>query len=80
MPALDPAEHPNNPIVQYYAAAAKKPGGVQAEPLYSKSGVSHLVQFFAYLDTEYGGVESYMAKELNVGPDEITKLRSLYLQ
>lgn len=80
MPALDPVEHPNNPIVQYYAAAAKKPGGVQAEPLYSKSGVSHLVQFFAYLDTEYGGVEGYMAKELNVGPDEITKLRSLYLQ
>jgi protein-tyrosine phosphatase len=80
LPALDPADHPNNPIVQYYAAAAKKPGGIQAEPLYSKSGVSHLVQFFAYLDTEYGSVEGYMAKELGVGPDEIAKLRALYLE
>lgn len=80
MSALDPAEHPNNPIVQYYAAAAKKPGGVQAEPLYSKGGVSHLVQFFAYLDKEYGGVEAYMAKELGVGPAEVKKLRTLYLE
>jgi protein-tyrosine phosphatase len=80
LPVVKAEEYPNNPIVQYYVAAAKKPGGAQAEPLYSKSGVSHLVQFFAYLDTEYGGVERYMAQELNVGPDEIAKLRTLYLQ
>jgi protein-tyrosine phosphatase len=80
MPRLDPAEYPNNPIVQYYAAAAKKPGGAVAEPLYSKSGVSHLVQFFAYLDKEYGGVDAYLQKELNVGPAEVSKLRALYLE
>ncbi len=80
MPQLDPAEHPNNPIVQYYALAAKKPGGVQAEPLYSKSGTSHLVQFFAYLEKEYGGVNAYMERELGVGPAEIAKLRLLYLE
>jgi protein-tyrosine phosphatase len=80
MPALDPAEYPGNPIVQYYAAAAKKPGGAKAEPLYSKSGVSHLLQFFAYLDTEYGGVEQYAAKELGVGPAEVARLRALYLE
>lgn len=80
MPSLDPAEHPNNPIVQYYSAAAKKPGGVHAEPLYSRSGVSHLVQFFAHLEKEYGSVEGYLQIELNIGPQEIAKLRSLYLQ
>ncbi len=80
MPALDPAEHPGNLIVQYYADAAKKPGGAQAEPLYSKSGVSHLLQFFAYVDKEYGSVEGYLAKELGVGPAEIEKLRAAYLQ
>jgi protein-tyrosine phosphatase len=80
MPVLDPAEHPGNPIVQYYTEAAKKPGGAKAEPLYSKSGVPHLVQFFAYLETEYGGVESYMAKELGVGPAEVAKLREIYLE
>lgn len=80
MPQLNPADYPGNFIVQYYASAAKKPGGVQAEPLYSKSGVSHLIQFFAYLETEYGGVESYLQKELNVGPEEIKRLRALYLE
>lgn len=80
IPKLNPAEHADNPIVQYYAEAAKKPGGLAAEPLYSKSGTSHLVQFFDYLDTQYGGVEGYLQKELNVGPDEVAKLRGLYLQ
>jgi protein-tyrosine phosphatase len=80
MPKLDPADYPNNPIVGYYAAAAKKPGGATAEPLYSKSGVSHLVQFFAYLDKEYGGVDAYLEKELAVGPTEVAKLRMLYLE
>lgn len=80
MPKLNPADYPNNLIVGYYAAAAQKPGGATAEPLYSKIGVSHLVQFFAYLDAEYGGVYGYLQKELDVGPDELAKLRSLYLQ
>jgi protein-tyrosine phosphatase len=80
MPKLNPADYPNNPIVGYYAAAAQKPGGAVAEPLYSKTGVSHLVQFFAYLDKEYGGVEPYLQNELNVGPAEVAKLRALYLE
>lgn len=80
MPKLNPADYPNNPIVGYYAAAAQKPGGAAAEPLYSKSGVSHLVQFFAYLDKEYGGVDAYMEKELNVGSAEVAKLRVMYLE
>lgn len=80
LPLLNPADHPGNPIVQYYAEAAKKPGGAVAEPLYSKSGVSHLVQFFAYIDKEYGSVEGYLTKELGVGPAEILTLQSLYLE
>lgn len=80
LPLLNPADHPGNPIVQYYAEAAKKPGGAVAEPLYSKSGVSHLVQFFAHIDKEYGSVEGYLAKELGVGPAEILTLQSLYLE
>jgi protein-tyrosine phosphatase len=80
MPKLDPSDYPNNPIVQYYTAAAKKPGGAIAEPLYSKSGISHIVQFFAYLDREYGGVDSYLQKELSVDPADVAKLRALYLE
>jgi protein-tyrosine phosphatase len=79
LPKVDPAQYPDNPIVQYYAAAAKKPGGIKAEPLYGKDGQSHLVTFFAHLEKEYGGVEPYLEKELGIGPAEIAKLRSIYL-
>ena len=79
MPPLDPADYPTNPIVQYYAAAAKKPGGVKAEPLYSASGKSHLAQFFEVIDRDYGGVEGYLAT-LGITPVDIARLRSQYLE
>ncbi|MFN3475294.1 MAG: tyrosine-protein phosphatase [Blastomonas sp.] len=79
LPPLDPADHPTNPIVQYYAAAAKKPGGIKAEPLYSASGQSHLVQFFEVIDRDYGGVEGYLAT-LGITAVDIARLRSLYLE
>jgi protein-tyrosine phosphatase len=79
MPPLDPADYPTNPIVQYYAAAAKKPGGVKAEPLYSASGKSHLAQFFEVLDRDYGGVEGYLAT-IGVTKVDIARLQGLYLE
>jgi protein-tyrosine phosphatase len=80
IPKVDPTNYPGNVIVQYYAAASKKPDGMKAEPLYTKVGRSHLVEFFEHLDREYGGVQPYLEKELGVGKMEIEKLRQLYLQ
>jgi protein-tyrosine phosphatase len=80
MPDVKPEDYPGNMIVQYYAASAKNPEGRKAEPLYTKAGRSHLVEFFEYLDKEYGGVEGYLAKELQVGPKEIARLREIYLE
>lgn len=79
LPPLKAEDYPNNPIVQYYAAAAAKPGGIKAEPLYSKSGVSNIVQFFEVLDRDYGGIDAYLKTQLGIGPVEIARLRSLYL-
>jgi protein-tyrosine phosphatase len=79
MPPLDPADYPANPIVGYYAAAAKKPGGAKAERLYAKDGTSLLVQFFAYLD-HHGSVDAYLAKELGIGPLEKARLRRSYTE
>lgn len=79
MPALDPADWPGNPIVPYYVASLKKPGGPKAEPLYSPKGVSHLAQLFEVIDRDYGGVEAYLAKEIGVNKPKIARLRALYL-
>lgn len=79
MPPLDPADWPGNPIVPYYVAAAKKPGGPKAEPLFTPKGNSHLVQFFEIIEKDYGSVEAYLEKELGVGPKDVAKLRQMYL-
>lgn len=79
MPPIDPADHPNNVIVQYYAAAAKRPGGMKAEPLYTPDGESLLAQFFAHVEATHGSVETYLEKEFGIGPVQTARLRSLYL-
>jgi protein-tyrosine phosphatase len=80
MPPVDPADYPGNLIVQYYAAAAKKPGGAKAEPLYSPKGTSHLIQFFEMVDKDYGGVPRYLETVLGITPSDVARLKLLYLQ
>lgn len=80
MPAINPADFPGNVIVQYYVAARAKPDGMKPEPLYSRKGVSHLVQFFELIEKDYGSVDTYLDKELGIKERDIAKLRLLYLQ
>lgn len=79
MPPLNPADWPGNPIIPYYVAAQKNPGGAKAEPLYTRGGNSHLAQFFAQIDQEYGSVTGYLNAELGLSDSDLAKLRSLYL-
>lgn len=78
MPKVDPADHPNNPILKYYSSGDDKKRAT-AEPLYTPSGASHLAQFFTYIDSEYGGSEGYMKKALGLTDADIAKLRATML-
>ena len=80
MPPLDPADWPGNPIVPYYVAAMKKPGGPKAEPLFTPKGNSHLAQFFEMIDKEHGGIAAYLEKELGIDAKDTERLRALYLE
>ena len=75
MPKLDPKDYPDNPIVQYYFARSEEQRD-KPEPLYTKSGASHIVQFFAYIDSEYGGSEGYLKKVLGFTDADIATLRA----
>ncbi|MYL98542.1 protein-tyrosine-phosphatase [Novosphingobium sp. FGD1] len=79
MPKVDPKDYPDNPIVQYYFARSAEQRN-QAEPLFTKSGASHLVQFFAYIDSEYGGSEGYLKQVLGFTDADIAKLRDNMLE
>jgi len=79
MPPIDPADYPDNPIVQYYAAKLAS-GDTKAEPLYTPTGQSHLAQFFTYLDAQYGGTEGYLEQELGLTESDLDQLRSDLLE
>jgi protein-tyrosine phosphatase len=78
MPRIDPAKYPGNMMAAYYAKAYKDESA-RAEPLYTKSGASHLGQFFTYLDATYGGSEGYMRQVLGFGDADLLKLRAAML-
>lgn len=78
MPDLDPAEHPDNVIVQYYMAARAR-GQTTAEPLYTPTGQSHLAQFFAHLDATYGGTAGFLQQHLGLSGPQIEQLRTVML-
>ena len=73
------AAHPDNPLVKVYTSMPEDQRN-KAQPLYTKSGASHLAQFFTYLDAEYGGSEGYMKKALGFSDEEIARLRAVMLQ
>jgi protein-tyrosine phosphatase len=79
MPDLDPAEHADNVIVQYYMAA-RAAGQTAAEPLYTPTGHSHLAQFFTHLDATYCGTAGYLEQHLGMTGEDIERLRTIMLR
>ncbi|MEO0398926.1 MAG: tyrosine-protein phosphatase [Pseudomonadota bacterium] len=78
MPDVSTKDYPGNMIVEIYAAARK--AGEGPKPLYTPSGVSHIVQFLDYLDAEFDGAEGYLKTALDLSDDDIERLRLLMLE
>lgn len=78
MPAIDPKDHADNPLVQMYASMPEEERK-KAQPLYTASGQSHLAQFFTHLDAAYGGTENYMKQQLGFNDAQLSKLRETML-
>lgn len=80
MPAIRTEDWPDNPMAQLYARGQAQSGGMKAEALYEPSGASHIVRFLDYIDRTYGSVDAYLERELGIGPREIARLRTMYLE
>jgi protein-tyrosine phosphatase len=78
MPDINPADYPNNFIVQYYVAA-RQSGDDAPQPLYTPSGASQIVQFFDYIDSEFGSTEAYLKEALGLSEKDLTRLREVML-
>lgn len=78
MPDINPEDYPGNLIVQYYVAA-RQSGDDAPKPLYTPSGASQIVQFFDYIDAEFGSTEAYLKEALWLTDDELSRLREVML-
>jgi protein-tyrosine phosphatase len=78
MPAIDLALHADNPLVKMMASFPPEMRG-KANPLYTRSGQSHIVQFFAHLDASYGGSAGFMKQKLGFTDAQLAKLREAML-
>ena len=52
----------------------------KAKPLMTSDKTPYLSYALATIEQQYGTVEHYLDKELNVSADDIERLKSLYLQ
>jgi len=77
MTKIDPADFPGNVMAQ---SVAKMAGAArQPEPLYTRSGASHLAQLFEYIDATYGDSQGYMQQVLGFSDRDIARLRAAML-
>jgi protein tyrosine/serine phosphatase len=73
---LKPSSEP--PKTEFMRRFQSLPADVQhammgADPAYIESA-------FRSMESQYGSVENYLAAELGAGPDQIRRLRSIYLE
>ena len=55
------------------------PYGVKPRPLVDSEGRPHLFHALEAIEARWGSVEAYLDQRLGVGPQEIERLRALYL-
>lgn len=79
MPRIDPARAADNPataMFYYYQNLPDK----ESKPLKSADGTAYLTAALQEIETKWGSVDAYLAKEAGVGPKELKRLRTMYTQ
>ena len=76
---LNPDDYPGNAYVKFIAAIPES-SFKKAPYLYDANGAPFLEETFVEIDRHWGGVNKYLQQELGIGPTEIERLRSIYLE
>ncbi len=80
MPHIDLKAHPGDPAAALFASYQDNPEARKPRPLMTAEGKAFLSFALAEIDAKWGSVDSYLAKELGVGPKEIARLRASYTE
>lgn len=80
MPRFDAAAQAANPVAAFFASYQKDPSAAVPRPLYDANHRAFLEVALDEVETTWGSVDKYLAKEAGVGPAELARLRAIYLQ
>jgi protein-tyrosine phosphatase len=80
MPALNPAEHPNDPVVRMFAAYRARPNWKTPDRLIDDQGRPFLTGAFAEIEEKWGSIDNYLAQEIGLTPLDIARLKAVYLE
>jgi protein-tyrosine phosphatase len=80
MPRFDAAAQAANPVAAFFANYQKDPAAAAPSPLFDANRRAFLEVALDEVETKWGSVDKYLAKEVGIGPVELARLRAIYLQ
>lgn len=80
MPKIDAAAHPGDAAAQLFAKFQSNPAAAQPQPLKTADGTAFLDFAFDEIETKWGSVDAYLAKEVGVSPTAMATLQAAYLE
>ncbi len=80
MPRFDAAAQAANPVAAMFAGYQKDPNYTRPRPLLDSAQTPWLAYALQEIEDKYGSVEKYLLVELGVGPEQVKKLRQMYLE
>jgi len=80
MPRFDAATQAANPVAGFFGRYQQDPAAAKPRPLFDADHRALLETAFNEVETRWGSVNNYLAKEVGVGPVELARLRAIYLQ
>lgn len=80
MPRFDAAAQAASPVAAFFAGTQKDPAAAKPRPLMDANNRAFLEIAFDEVETKWGSVDKYLAKEVGIGPAELARLRGIYLQ
>ena len=80
MPRFDAAAQAASPVAALFAGYQKDPEASKPRPLFDANHRAFLEEAFDEVDSKWGSVDKYLAKEAGIGPVELARLRATYLE
>lgn len=79
-PKINPELHKDNAAAMMFAKYQAMPNYNVPTPLKNAGGKAYLLGAFEEIEKQWGSVDNYLIKEIGLSPNDLKKLKTLYLE